>query len=284
MNTTIPEAKGSLAKDFLLPSLIWIGTIIVFLNVKNIPLELSTKDNVVLRYLVKVVVTILVPLAVIHLLYKKKGDFGIYFQDYSDSFKLTFRAFSVVGPACMSFLLIGILGWGFGDWPGGIVLSIAFLTAFYFVPRATDALPTRNDLGTPNKRINTVVWLSILTVIVAYFTYGIVPVGSKILYYLFIVGFGEELLFRGYLQSAFNRYFGKPFSIKGVKFGWGLFLAAALFGLSHAIVTVPPTWPWAIWTGIFALTLGFIREKDGSILAAVMLHGLADLPLAFISA
>lgn len=82
-----------------------------------------------------------------------------------------------------------------------------------------------------------------LTLVVAYFTYAYIPVISKILYYIFIVGLGEELLFRGYLQSSFNSYFGKSFHIGNVMFGWGLFLAAILFGAMHALVVAPPLWP-----------------------------------------
>lgn len=63
----------------------------------------------------------------------------------------------------------------------------------------------------------------------------------------------------------------------------GLFISSLLFGLTHALVTVPPTWPWALFTLIFGLTLGFIREKDGSILAAALLHAMLDMPLAFMN-
>ena len=117
--------------------------------------------------------------------------------------------------------------------------------------------------------------------IFAYFTYEYIPVISKVLYYIFIVGLGEELLFRGYLQSSFNRYFGKSFNIGDVKFGWGLFLSSILFGMMHALVVVPPLWPWAIFTFILGLTLGFIREKDGSVLGAILLHAMLDMPLVF---
>lgn len=71
--------------------------------------------------------------------------------------------------------------------------------------------------------------------------------------------------------------------IGDVKFGWGVFLAALLFGLIHALVNMPPTWPWALFTLIMGLTLGFIREKDGSILAPAILHLMLDFPLVFMS-
>lgn len=261
--------------------LVWAAIIVVFLNVKNIPYDFTTKDHLVLRYFVKFIMTILLPLVIIHLLFKNKSDFGIYFPKFSDSFKLSLRAYAIGGPAGMTFLFIGMLGWGFQDWLGSLTLSIVYLVVFYFVPKVTNRLSTRNTNIAPNKTIIVCAIFSISTVIFAYFTYEYIPVVSKILYYIFIVGLGEELVFRGYLQSSFNSYFGKPFHIGNVKFGWGLFLSSFLFGMMHALVVVPPLWPWALFTMILGLTLGFIREKDGSILSAVLLHAMFDMPLVF---
>jgi membrane protease YdiL (CAAX protease family) len=270
-------------KYLIFPILVWAMIIIIFLNVKNIPFDFTAKDNIVLRYVMKFIMTIILPLLLIHLLFKNKSDFGIYFPKFSDSFKLSIRAYAIGGPAGITFLLIGIIGWGFQDWLGSLTLSIVYLVVFYLIPKVTNKLPTRNNSITPNKSINVFAILSVSTIIFAYFTYNYIPVISKILYYIFIVGFGEELLFRGYLQSSFNRYFGKSFNIKGVKFGWGLFLSALLFGAMHALVVVPTLWPWALFTFVIGLTLGFIREKDGSILSAVLLHAMFDMPLVFFS-
>ena len=276
------NTKRHIGKDLMLPVLIWALIILVFLNVKNIPYEFSEKDGVVLRYFIKVVMTIVFPLVLIHLLYKNKGDFGIYFPRFQDSFKLSLMAYAIGGPAGITFWLIGLLGWGFADWPGAISLGIVYLLVFYLVPKVTKGLPTRNNIVIPNKGTTVFVLCSMATVIFAYFTYEYIPKISKILYFIFIVGLGEELLFRGYLQSSFNTYFGKPFHIGNVKFGWGLLLSALLFGMMHALVVVPPAWPWALFTLVLGLTLGFIREKDGSILAAVLLHAMFDMPLVFV--
>ncbi len=273
--------RKSIAKDLVLPILIWAGIILVILNVKNLPFEFSNSQKVGFGYFVKCLLMVLLPLGLIHLFYKQKSDFGIYFPPFRNSFQLSIRAMSIAGPACMTFLLIGLLGWSFRDWPGTLTLSLAFLIVFYFVPKVTRGLPTRESIQTSNNTIIVFVIFSLLTCLVAYLTYEAIPVLSKILYYVFIVGLGEELLFRGYLQSAFNRYFGKPFKIGDVSFGWGLILAALLFGLIHALVVIPPAWPWALFTFFMGLTLGFIREKDGSILAAVLLHALLDMPLVF---
>ncbi len=53
--------------------------------------------------------------------------------------------------------------------------------------------------------------------------------------------------------------------------------------MMHALVVVPPLWPGALFTLILGLILGFIREKDGSIFSAVLLHAMFDMPLVFFS-
>lgn len=277
------NTKRSIGKYLIFPILVWAVIIVAFLNVKNIPYDFTEKDNIVLRYFVKFIMTIILPLVLIHLLFKNKSDFGIYLPKFSDSFKLSLRAYAIGGPAGITFLIIGVFGWGFQDWLGSLMLSIVYLVVFYFIPKITNKLPTRNNIINPNNGTTLFSIFSMSTVIFAYFTYEYIPVISKILYYIFIVGLGEELLFRGYLQSSFNRYFGKSFNIAGVKFGYGLFLSALLFGAMHALVVVPPLWPWALFTFIIGLTLGFIREKDGSILSAVLLHAMFDMPLVFFS-
>ena len=275
--------KRLIGKDLILPVLLWVVIILVFLNLKNIPYDFTELQNIVLRYIAKFVMMIIVPLALIHVLYKNKSDFGIYFPKFSDSFKLSLRAYAISGPAGITFLLIGMVGWGFDDWSGSITLSIVYLVVLFFIPKVTNKLPSRDSVITPNNAIIACTILSLSTCVIAYFTYEYIPVISKILYFIFIVGLGEELVFRGYLQSSFNRYFGKSFNVGNVKCGWGLILSALLFGMMHALVTVPPTWPWALFTFILGLTLGFIREKDGSILGAVLLHAMLDMPLVFIN-
>ena len=273
--------KRRIVRDLIIPILVLFSILFVFVNVKHIPFDFNEKDSIVLRYVVKFIMTIVIPLALINLLYKEKGDFGIYFPKFSDSFKLSIRAYAIGGPAGITFLLIGMLGWSFADWAGSLTLTLVYLTVFYVVPKVTAKLPTRTAIVIPNKSIIGFVLMGLATVVIAYFTYAHVPVISKVLYYIFIVGLGEELLFRGYLQSSFNRFFGKSFQIGNVKFGWGLLLSALLFGILHALVVVPPLWPWALFTFAIGLTLGYIREKDGSILSAILLHAMFDLPLVF---
>ncbi len=107
------------------------------------------------------------------------------------------------------------------------------------------------------------------------------------LYYLFLVGFGEEIKYRGYFQSRINEEYGRPWQIAGIHFGPGLLIASALFGISHVgqfgvfnpfegQFTINP---WmGLQTFLGSIFYGLIREKSGSIIPSSIAHGV---PSAF---
>jgi membrane protease YdiL (CAAX protease family) len=99
-------------------------------------------------------------------------------------------------------------------------------------------------------------------------------------YYFFFVGFGEEMLFRGYMQSRLNAAFGRPYRFFGAKWGWGLIITSLLFGFAHVFVHFNPflkefnlMWWLAFWNIFTGLVFGYLREKTGSILVPAILHG-----------
>lgn len=99
--------------------------------------------------------------------------------------------------------------------------------------------------------------------------------------YALFVGFGEEILYRGYMQSRLNAVFDKPYRFYGVAFGWGTLITALLFGLTHVGIlrwilssSTEITWAWGAWTVFSGLVFGFVRERSGSILPGALLHGL----------
>jgi uncharacterized protein len=111
--------------------------------------------------------------------------------------------------------------------------------------------------------------------------------------YALFVGFGEEILYRGYVQSRLNEVFGKPFRFFGVAYGWGGIFAAMIFGFTHTGIlsgllnlSSEVTLAWGFWTVFSGLVFGFVREKSGSILAPALLHGLpqaiAEVVILFI--
>jgi uncharacterized protein len=96
-------------------------------------------------------------------------------------------------------------------------------------------------------------------------------------------GFGEEIFFRGYMQSRLNRAFGRPFRFLGVQFGCGVIISSLLFGIIHALNSFDYfegryefSWQQGVATFFAGLFFGLLREKTGSIVAGGVAHGLTD--------
>jgi membrane protease YdiL (CAAX protease family) len=109
-----------------------------------------------------------------------------------------------------------------------------------------------------------------------------------VVYFLFFVGFGEEMLNRGYIQSRLNGVFGRHWSFFGVKVGWGLVITSLIFGFGHVFTNFNPflgefNWNWwqAFWTIFSGLVFGYLRERTGSILVPAIIHGL-PLTIAYL--
>jgi membrane protease YdiL (CAAX protease family) len=75
-------------------------------------------------------------------------------------------------------------------------------------------------------------------------------------------GIGEELLFRGVLQSGLTRL------IQSVP---ALLAASILFGLAHAVTST-----YAVVAGLMGLYLGLLFVIQGSLVAPVLTHALYD--------
>jgi len=109
-------------------------------------------------------------------------------------------------------------------------------------------------------------------------------IASTLVFQFFFAGFGEEILFRGYIQGRLNEDLGRPWRLRGVSFGPGLLISAALFGVLHLFNPFNPftgsydlaVW-WAITSSVSGLLFGFVREKTGTVLSASLAHGLIDI-------
>lgn len=77
-----------------------------------------------------------------------------------------------------------------------------------------------------------------------------------------LAGVGEELLFRGVIQTALENQFGAlP----------GLFLAALIFGLAHYV-----TRAYFVLATLMGLYLGWLYQWTGNLLVPVLVHFLYD--------
>lgn len=78
-------------------------------------------------------------------------------------------------------------------------------------------------------------------------------------------GVGEEMLFRGVLQSSLGAWLG---------IGWGLVIASLLFGLLH-----PISIPYIVVTAVVGLFLGGAFLLTGNLLMVIVTHSLYDFAL-----
>jgi membrane protease YdiL (CAAX protease family) len=95
---------------------------------------------------------------------------------------------------------------------------------------------------------------------------------------------GEEVFFRGYVQTRLNEVFPRSFAVRGVACGWGLVVMAVFFGGLHAFNTVDYfggrfafAWSLALGTAGTGLLFGWVREATGSVAPGIVLHFLNNL-------
>jgi membrane protease YdiL (CAAX protease family) len=95
-----------------------------------------------------------------------------------------------------------------------------------------------------------------------------------------IVAFPEEVFFRGYVQSRWDLAFGKPWHFFGASIGPGLLAQAVLFAICHL---ASGDWRRSS-VFFFALLVGWLRARSGSVLAPVAYHAVANLWVRSLSA
>jgi len=110
------------------------------------------------------------------------------------------------------------------------------------------------------------------------------PAAIEALWLFIGAGFGEELFFRGYVQSRVDQAFGQPWSVLGTLLGPGVLVSAALFGMIHVLNPVDYfhgrfdfAWWWFPNEFAAGLVMGCIRARTGSVLPCAVLHGLGDI-------
>jgi len=202
---------------------------------------------------------------------RKPADYGIHFHNLKYQLDVAAACFI---PVALSYMPIA-MGADETTWGGALIMAVVNLGLLLFLGLILRKKTLVPALGTA------AVWLLLWPSAGA----GVQsPAGTAILIFLtyaLFVGFGEEILFRGYMQSRLNEVFGKPFRLFDVSYGWGAIITALLFGVMHIGilrwilgVSAEVAWAWGFWTFFGGLVLGFVREKSGGILAPSLLHGL----------
>jgi membrane protease YdiL (CAAX protease family) len=216
------------------------------------------------------VVMIAVPLLILVVTRRDLTSYGVSLRNFRYHLDIALTAFVPVAFASVPFMFVDET-----RWDGALIMigvEIAVLFALSWLLRRK---PTRNESGMLVGALLLVNYSSLA---------GKATVGngiSALLFYIFFLGLGEELLFRGYILSRLNEAFGKPYQFFGINLGWGIVITSILFGIMHFLnlgSLVMGNWQltpwWGLWTFFGGLVNGLVREKTGSIVAPTILHGL----------
>jgi membrane protease YdiL (CAAX protease family) len=105
-----------------------------------------------------------------------------------------------------------------------------------------------------------------------------------VLWLLLGAGCGEEIFYRGYIQSRVNMAFGRPLRFLGIQFGMGLLVSSLLFGFLHALNSVDYfdrrftfAWGFGVANVGTGLLYGCLRESTGSVVAGAVTHAVLDV-------
>lgn len=101
-----------------------------------------------------------------------------------------------------------------------------------------------------------------------------VKLADAVLGQLVVVALPEEAFFRGYLQTALDRAWGRRIEIFGALVGPGLLVSSAIFAIGH-LATVPHPARLAVFFP--SLVFGWLRARTGGIGAGVAFHTMCNL-------
>lgn len=180
-------------------------------------------------------------------------------------------------PVALSFIPAAFID--HKTWIGALIMAVVQIALLYALGWLLKRKPSRNESGVLVGGIAMLAFSNLAQAPAA--ATGAATAVSAFIFYIFFVGLGEELLFRGYIQSRLNAAWGRTYKFFGVAWGWGALIASLLFGLMHVInlgSLITGNWQvepwWGLWTFFGGLALSLVREKTGSIAASTVLHGL----------
>jgi uncharacterized protein len=225
--------------------------------------------QVLKRNFIEYAVMIAFPLLILVVTRRNLGSYGISLRNLRYHLDIVVTAFVPVAIACSALLV------NYRQWSGALIIAGVEIALLFALGWLLKRKPTRNESG--------VLVAAIVPITFSNLTQNATlnNAVSAFVFYIFFLGLGEELLFRGYIQSRLNVAWGRPFQFFGVHWGWGIIITSVLFGLMHVLNVGSLVqghwqleWWWGFWTFFAGLVNGFVREKTGSIVAPAILHGL----------
>lgn len=229
----------------------------------------------------------LIPLAMILGLRRNMKDYGLTKEGAPQSVDLALSAFAFFILTNVGFMVIIMMGWSYLEPLGALLLTGFFGVSLILIVRLiSQKYSNFEGVLIPIKKHQTnilvILVLLVFPIILGFFLNRLsIGLVSTVIWQFVFSGFGEEIFFRGYIQSRLNLAFGRPYEWKSIRFGVGLFITAGIFAATHILNTANIwfgdfnfAWWWGTFTFVGGLLFGLIREKTNSIVASGTLHGL----------
>lgn len=228
-----------------------------------------------------------IPAVGIYGLRRNPEKYGLSIKDGKQSVDLALNAFPYYVITNVGFMLLIVMGWSYLGPLGAMILTTFFAVALWLIVELiVRKYSSFEDVQIPQRKHRNNV-IAILLLLLLPIGLGVILgrlsllLVSTVVWQFVFSGFGEEIFFRGYIQSRLNLAFGRPYEWKGIHFGAGLFITAAIFAITHMMNTgniwlgdFNLAWWWGTFTFVGGILFGLLREKTGSIVAPGTLHGL----------
>ncbi len=224
----------------------------------------------------KVLMLIFAPMGILKAIGRSPGKYGVRFTPVGYQVKICLLTLGILSPFYSVFPILLHYGYSLTGRESAPILSFVFLAGLVAIGLVLRKSPPREERPAGAVEMSVfLVWVTLMLVLTAA-TLTKPSRLAAITYLLVATGFGEEIFFRGYIQSRLNSAFGRRFCTWNTSWGWGLVITSLLFGIIHAFNPIGTPW-WSVWTFFAGLLFGFLREKTGSIAVPAIAHGL---PLA----
>ena len=100
------------------------------------------------------------------------------------------------------------------------------------------------------------------------------PVWQIVATHLVVVALPEELLYRGFVQQSLGRALKGRIRVLGTQVGWAVPITAAVFALGHFATDLRPD---RLATFFPALLFGWLKERRGGLIAAILFHAACNV-------
>lgn len=217
-------------------------------------------------------------------------DYGLSLKHGVQSVDLALSALPFFVLTGVGFMIVIMIGWSYIEAPGALLMTGFFAVSLVLIVWTINKKYSNFDEIQIPKRTHHINIFAILILLLFPIILGVFlgrlsdALIFTVVWQFIFSGFGEEIFFRGYIQSRLNLAFGRPYEWKGIKFGVGLFITAGLFAFTHILNTAnmwlgdfTMAWWWGTFTFVGGLLFGLLREKTGSIVASGTLHGLESI-------